>query len=79
VTGEGRPADGSIRGFREAQDLLGVSSARISQIILLLHLSPRIQEAVLLGQSPASERALRAVAEEAEWPNQLSGSGETGS
>ena len=66
----GRLADGSIRSFKEAVELLGVSQSRASQILRLLNLSPAIQEAVLMGESGATESRLRRVAEEVEWGRQ---------
>ncbi|MBL9086478.1 MAG: hypothetical protein JNM10_04990 [Planctomycetia bacterium] len=57
--------------------LVGVSRARVTQVMDLLHLAPRIQESVLDGAAHGAqhphvrEPALRRIAREARWDLQL--------
>jgi hypothetical protein len=60
-------ADGTIRNFEEARDVLGVSPSRVSQILALANLSAPLQEGILLGQDHRSEVPLRAVATKVLW------------
>jgi hypothetical protein len=46
---------------------LGVTRARMSQILNLLNLPPRVQERLLLGDLHLSERPISALAAGAEW------------
>ncbi len=58
---------GELESYAEAARLLGMSRARISQVMNLLTLSPGIQEAILTGRIRASERELRLVSREDIW------------
>ncbi len=49
---------------------LGVTRARMSQILNLLNLPPRVQEGLLLGDLHLSERRVRALVAGAEWEGQ---------
>ncbi len=49
---------------------LGVTRARMSQILNLLNLPPRVQEGLLLGDLHLSERRIRAVVVRTEWEGQ---------
>ncbi len=49
---------------------LGVTRARMSQILNLLNLPPRVQEGLLLGDLHLSERRVRALGARAEWDGQ---------
>lgn len=60
---------GRIGSAAEAASLLGVTRARLSQVMRLLDLAPSIQELLLLGV-PGSERALRQVAIRPCWIRQ---------
>ena len=62
--------DGTLRDSAEAARILGVTRARMSQIVNLLALSPALQERVLDGTLRESERELRAVVGEVEWGRQ---------
>ncbi len=62
---------GAVESYAEAARQLGVSRARMSQILNLLNLPPRVQEGLLLGDLHLSERRIRAVAAEAEWEGQF--------
>ncbi len=64
--------DGTVRDQADLARLVGVSRARVSQVMRLLDLAPDIQEAVLDGKvdAPGAELRLRKVAEEPSWKNQ---------
>ena len=64
--------DGTVRDRAELARLVGVSRARVTQVMRLLDLAPDIQEAVLDGKvdGPGAERALRAVAVQPVWLRQ---------
>ena len=53
--------EGSVKSYADAARQLGVSRARVSQILNLLNLSPRVQEGLLLGDLHLSERRIRAL------------------
>jgi hypothetical protein len=59
--------DGTIGDFNEAVAMVGVSRSRLSQIMKLVDLSPRIQEAVLLGKTGVAERGLRTLRDVLLW------------
>jgi hypothetical protein len=51
---------------------VGISRARVTQVMDLLYLAPGIQDGILLGSVPpiASEKQLRVVAAKASWEAQ---------
>ncbi len=57
---------GTVASYADAARQLGVSRARLTQIMNLLSLSSRVQEGLLLGDLHLSERRIRAVVR-AEW------------
>ncbi len=59
--------EGTVASYADAARQLGVSRARMSQVLNLLNLPPRVQEGLLLGDQHLSERRVRALAAEAEW------------
>ncbi len=59
--------EGSVQSYADAARQLGVTRARMTQILNLLNLSPRVQQALLLGDLHLSERRIRAVVRRAEW------------
>jgi hypothetical protein len=63
---------GEVRDRAELSRLVGVSRARVSQVMRLLDLAPEIQDAVLGGEidGPGVEKELRAVAQHAVWAAQ---------
>ncbi len=63
-------AAGAIPDYATAARSLGVTRARLTQLMNLLLLTPEIQQQVLLGCQRNTERALRRVAQEAEWCDQ---------
>ena len=48
--------EGAVASYADAARQLGVSRARMSQILNLLNLSPQLQQALLLGDLHLSER-----------------------
>ena len=50
---------------------LGVTRARLSQVMSLLLLAPEIQARIAVGEIVVSERDLRRVTAEPEWPKQV--------
>ncbi len=61
---------GAIPDYATAARALGVTRARLTQLMNLLLLIPEIQQQVLLGCQRNTERALRLIAQEAEWCDQ---------
>ena len=65
---------GEVRSYAELAAIAQVSRARLSQVMNLLNLTPRLQEELLLlppsdGPEAVSERELRAVRPgQAVWP-----------
>ncbi|KAA0234348.1 MAG: hypothetical protein EDM74_12665 [Armatimonadetes bacterium] len=66
---------GEFKGYEDAAKWLGVSRARVSQIMTLLLLSPAIQEAILTGLPPRlaklTDKRVRPIAATADWSRQL--------
>ena len=68
---------GELRDLADAARALGVTRARMTQIMNLLLLAPEIQEAILnlppvrSGRDSISERALRRIVAEADWDRQI--------
>ncbi len=58
---------GELTGYSEAARSLGLTRARLTQVMSLLLLAPNTQERLLLGDLRASERALRAQVKEPAW------------
>ncbi len=50
--------EGRVRSYADAARQLGVSRARMSQVLNLLNLPPRVQEGLLLGDLHLSERRI---------------------
>jgi len=69
-------AKGAVRNQAELADLGHVTRTRITQIMNLLHLAPKIQEEILnlprtlKGRDPITERHLRDIVTEADWEKQ---------
>jgi len=59
---------GELRDYAHAARLLGITRARMTQIVNLRFLPIALQEDVLLGRVKSSERALRAALKEPVWP-----------
>ena len=62
-------ARGEVRSYRDIAAIAQVSPARVSQVMALLELAPRIQEAVLSGED-ATERHLRPIDTITDWTKQ---------
>src|SRR5262245_19485754 len=59
---DGLVQSGEIRDYAQAAKRIGITRARMSQILALLNLSPSIQESLLTGSLLTAERQLRAAA-----------------
>lgn len=64
---------GTLRNYREAARRLGISHARMSQIMALLLLAPAIQVDVIVGRATWSEVRLRAASQQTDWAGQQAG------
>ena len=62
--------DGTIESYADAARALGLTRARLTQVMKLLLLSPEIQERLLTGEMRASERKLRRILAKASWVSQ---------
>ena len=71
---DGLVRSGAIRGYAELARLGRITPSRLSQVLLLLNLSPAIQEYLLFltaAEAPSLvESKLRAIARELEWTRQ---------
>ena len=71
---DGLVRSGAIRGYGELAQLGGISQSRMFQILILVNLSPAIQERVLFITAAEAqflyERDLRVVARESNWSRQ---------
>ena len=56
-----------MKSYADAARQLGVTRARMSQVLNVLNLSPRVQEGLLLGDLQLSERRIRALVGSGEW------------
>ena len=65
--------DGTLDGYADAAERLGVTRARISQVVALTRLAPEIQQRILNRGLPASERCLREILREPSWAKQARG------
>ena len=76
-TVDGMIRTGELKNMAAAARMLGVTRARMTQIMNLVLLGPPIQEAILglplttTGRDPVSERQLRSIMSEPEWHRQL--------
>lgn len=66
---------GVVGSYRDLADLAGVTRARVTQVMNLLHLAPDIQEALLdlprvTGREPVLLRDLQPIAMVLEWRKQ---------
>jgi len=70
-------AAGELRDLADAARLLGLTRARVTQLMNLLLLAPAIQEAILElppvtnGRDTVTERSLRRIVAEPAWERQL--------
>ena len=74
---DGMVRAGELRNLAHAARVVGVTRARMTQVMNLLLLAPDIQEAILdlppvtNGRDPVSERALRRIVAETYWNRQI--------
>ena len=61
---------GQLRDYADAAAVLGITRARMSQIMNLLLLAPSLQEALLTGSLGLRERQLRRVTRILAWEEQ---------
>ena len=61
---------GELESYAAAAHALGLTRARLTQVMKLVLLAPKIQERILLEDTRTSERALRSVVGEIEWKRQ---------
>ena len=62
--------DGAVPDYAAAACALGVTRARVTQLMNLLLLAPEIQGRIVAGELPISERDLRRAVGEPEWEEQ---------
>ena len=73
---EGEVRNGSVKNYAELASRMGITRARVTQILNLLHLAPDIQEAILSlpaaprGRERISEHHLRPIAAQVLWHRQ---------
>lgn len=61
---------GELSGYAEAARALGLTRARLTQVMKLLLLAPEVQERVVQGRPELTERELRKVGGEPTWYSQ---------
>jgi len=69
-------ATGSARNYEDLANRTGVTAERLSQVMKLIWLAPAIQQEILYlrgcgGRYPLTECAVRSIAAEWSWPEQL--------
>ena len=62
---------GEIGSYADAAAALGLTRARVTQLMKLTLLSPEIQGRLISGELVVSERDFRPVVSEANWQKQL--------
>lgn len=62
---------GAISDYAAAARALGLTRARLTQVMKLLLLAPGIQARILTGSLPATERSLRRPVAEPDWARQV--------
>ncbi len=63
--------EGTVASYADAARQLGVSRARMSQLMNLLNLAPSVQVALLSGKTVLSVRRIRRLARSVEWDKQM--------
>ena len=61
---------GKLKSYAEAAAKLGITRARVSQVMQLINLAAEIQEEILTGSIATSERRLRSIAAIPDWAEQ---------
>lgn len=67
---EAQIASGELADYAQASRSLGLTRARLTQVMNLLLLAPTIQERIAVGELDVSERNLRRVSAEPDWSMQ---------
>ena len=62
--------EGVVNDRAQIARMMGLSRARVTQIVDLLYLAPEIQESILSGERPVRERTVRALVRIPEWTKQ---------
>ena len=62
---------GQIESYAETARALGLTRARLSQVMSVLLLAPEVQERLLAGEVHRTERSLRCVVVKAHWKEQV--------
>jgi len=62
--------NGAIRDYADAARLIGVTRARMTQVMKMLYLSPKIQASILSGELNIPERQLRQPLRHVNWREQ---------
>ena len=62
--------EGAIPDYATAAQALGLTRARLTQVMNLLLLAPEVQERIAVGEISVSERDLRRVSAEPDWNGQ---------
>ena len=52
---------GAVKNYAAVAGKLSISRARVAQVVNLLNLSPELQERILRGDLPVSERCVRSI------------------
>jgi len=68
---ESQIENGTILDYADAARILGVTRARMTQVMKLLYISPTIQASILSGELTISERRLRIVITSMDWDEQI--------
>ena len=63
--------EGAIPDFATAARALGLTRARLTQVMNLLLLAPEIQKCIVTRELPLSERDLRRVSAKPDWQEQI--------
>ncbi len=61
---------GRLRDYADAARRLGLTRARLTQVMKLLNLSSSLQESILSGELQVSERRLRTTLKHVDWEAQ---------
>jgi hypothetical protein len=62
--------NGEVRGYSEVAQRMGVSQPRVSMLVALTFLSPKIQEAILVGEGDIGFRTLLKLSRVDGWKEQ---------
>ena len=62
---------GELSGYAEAAQALGLTRARLTQVMKLMLLAPEIQERIFIGDPRGTERRLRRVVARPDWNEQF--------